>query len=255
MTDGLLTRATLVMEAVVEAGEPIGPRALARITGIDRSAVGRILQQLDAIDVLVGLDGRYAPGPRLYSIGRTLTALDTLPSAAASALAGLVQSFDETSYVCMLHGDAAVFMYECQSSKPLRYVVELGKPVPLHAGAAGRAILAGLPEDEVKDLLGSAPLAALTDATVCDVDELLALRSDDARRGYAISREERVEGGIAVAAPFFDNMNRCQGSVALTCPVSRFADYAETAVGAAVRGAAETLSARLGANDGGTGRA
>lgn len=237
-----------MIEAVVEAGRPIGPRALARITGIDRSAVGRILQQLDAIGVLIGGDGRYQPGPRLFMLGRTLSALDTLPSAAGSVLDELVSQFDETSYVCTLHGDSAVFVYECQSSKPLRYVVELGKPVPLHAGAAGRAILAGLPEPQARALLGSERLPALTEQTITDIGELLATRACDLRRGYSVSREERVEGGVAVAAPFFDNRNRCQGSVVLTCPLSRFVDSSESSIGEAVRLAAETLSARLGAN-------
>lgn len=248
MTDGLLRRAVVVIEAVVEAGRPIGPRELARITGIDRSGVGRILQQLDGLGVLVGVDGQYQPGPRLFTLGRTLSALDTLPSAAAAVLDELVGRFDETSYVCALHGTSVVFVYECQSSKPLRYVVELGKPVPLHAGAAGRAILAGVTEPEVVELLGPDPLPALTPGTVCDVDGLLRLRAADLDRGYSISREERVEGGVAVAVPFFDNRNRCQGSVVLTSPLSRFVGYDESAIGAAVEAAAETLSARLGAN-------
>ncbi len=249
--EGLLARATAVMEAVVSAGEPIGPRALARETGIDRSAVGRILQRLDGLGILVRTDGRYQPGPRLFGLGRMLSAVDTLPTAAASVLAGLVERFDETSYVCVLHGTSAVFMYECQSSKPLRYVVELGKPVPLHAGAAGRAILFGLPADEALAALGPDPLPSLTAKTICDVDALVTMRTEDAGRGYAVSREERVDGGVAVAAPFFDNRTRCQGSVVLTSPLSRFVDYDDAAIGDAVRVAAETLSARLGADPSG----
>lgn len=249
MNDGLLARAMLVLEAVVSAGEPVGPRALARSTGIDRSAVGRILQQLDGMGVLVSSDGRYEPGPRLFALGRTLSAHDSFPSAAIAALAGLVETFDETCYVCLLHGNAAVFMYERQSTKPLRYVIELGKPVPLHAGAAARAILAGLTEDEARVLLGTEPLPPLTADTICDVDQLLVMRSDDLARGYSISREERVEGGVAVATPFFDNMNRCQGSVVLTCPCSRFDGYDEAEIGAAVQRSAEMLSSRIGATD------
>lgn len=250
MTDGLLARAATVMEAVAEAGEPIGPRALARATGIDRSAVGRILQQLTAIGILTGVDGRYSPGPRLFTIGRTLSALDTLPIAASSVLSGLVDEFDETSYVCLLHGNSAVFMYEQQSSKPLRYVVELGKPVPLHAGAAGRSILAGLPLKTAEELLSQTKLVALTTHTICEIETLLERRAEDLQQGYSVSREERVDGGVAVAAPFFDNMDRCHGSVVLTSPLSRFDGYDEPAIGAAVRVAADTLSSRMGSGNG-----
>ena len=247
MAESLLSRVVSIIEAVVDAGEPVGPRALARNTQIDRSAVGRILQQLDSLDVLSGVEGKYEPGPRLFALGRTLSALDTLPNAATSVLASLVATFDETSYVCVLHGGAAVFLYESQSSKPLRYVVDLGRPVPLHAGAAGRAILAGVSEETARSLLETAPLEKLTDNTVCDVDELLAMRGRDVKAGYSISLGERVEGGAAVAAPFFDRAGSCQGSIVLTAPISRFAHVDQPVVGEALKLAGATLSSRLGA--------
>lgn len=237
----------MILESLVAAGEPVGPRALAREAGIDRSAVGRILQQLVALEVLVANEGKYEPGPRLFALGRTLSALDTLPAAAAAVLANLVEQYDETSYVCTLHGGAAVFLYESQSTKPLRYVVDLGRPVPLHAGAAGRAILLGLSEESVRETLGTSPLPRMGENTICDVDQLLERRAKDLEVGYSISAEERVEGGAAVAAPFFDSSGTCQGSVVLTAPLARFVDMDQPSVGIALRAAADTLSSRLGA--------
>lgn len=247
MAESLLSRMIVILESLVAAGEPVGPRALARSTGIDRSAVGRILQQLVALEVLVGENGKYEPGPRFFALGRTLSALDTLPAAATSVLSALVARYDETSYVCTLHGGAAVFLYESQSTKPLRYVADLGRPVPLHAGAGGRGILLGLSEESVRELLHSAPLQQLTKNTICDVESLLELRARDLEVGYSISREERVEGGAAVAAPFFDSSGLCQGSVVLTAPLARFAQMDQSLIGCALRDAADTLSARLGA--------
>ena len=247
MSDSLLGRVVSILEALVDAGEPVGPRALARLADVERSAVGRILQQLESLDVLVGDNGKYEPGPRLFALGRTLSALDTLPTAATAVLSSLVSDFDETSYVCVLHGASVVFLYECQSSKPLRYVVDLGRPVPLHAGAAGRAILAGVPEEEARKLLSSSTLEQLTNNTVCDVEKLLLMRACDVENRHSVSTEERVEGGAAVAAPFYDSTGRCQGSVVLTAPVSRYRQMVPEDVGAAVTAAASTLSSRLGA--------
>ena len=130
----LLERAVAVIEEVVDAGAPVGPRGLARAVGIDRSAVGRILQQMTDLGVFEkGPDG-YVAGPRLFGIARLLAALDTLPAAAQTVLDDLVARYDETSYVALLHGESAVYLYESPSSNPLRFVVELGRPVPLHAG-------------------------------------------------------------------------------------------------------------------------
>ncbi len=242
----LLERAVAVIEEVVDAGAPVGPRGLARAVGIDRSAVGRILQQMTDLGVFEKRPDGYVAGPRLFGISRLLAALDTLPAAAQTVLDELVARYDETSYVSLLHGASAVYLYESPSSNPLRFVVELGRPVPLHAGAAGRAILAGLPTETAKELLGPGPLEALTVSTVVAVDRLLDLAAADRARGYSVSIEERVSGGAAIGAPFFDHSGECQGSVVFTTPVSRLDRTMLDEIGSAVAAAAVTLSARLG---------
>jgi IclR family acetate operon transcriptional repressor len=234
-----------VLEAVVDAAGPVGPRGLARSTGIDRSAVGRILQQLADLDVLERSDRGYVPGPRLFTLARVLEARDTLPVAIGPVLGALVDRFDETCYACAYHGDVAVFTHEVQSSKPLRFVVQLGQPVPLHAGAAGRAILAGLPPERLPMVLGDNPLPRLTEATMIDPTEIAAAAVLDRARGYTVSREERVPGGASVAAPFFDHIGRCQGSVVFTAPLARLPEDDVDEIGQAVAEAARTLSMRL----------
>lgn len=242
--DGLIERTVRVIEAVVDADEPVGPRGLSRTAGIDRSAVGRILRQLGDLDVLERRAEGYVPGPRLYSLSRVLGARDSLRPAVGPVLGALVDRFDETCYVCAFHGDVAVFTHEIQSSKPLRLVVELGRPVPLHAGAAGRAILSGLAPDEMRAVLGHS-LPRLTPHTITDVDALVALAREDRERGYSVSRGERVSGGASIAAPFFDASGRCQGSVVFTSPVSRLDESEVAEIGRAVAEAASSLSARL----------
>ncbi len=244
-SDSLTDRTFRVLEAAVDAGEPVGPRGLARITGIDRSAVGRILQQLSDLDVLERRDDGYVAGPRLFTLARVLEARDTLPMAIGPVLGALVERFDETCYACAYHGGVAIFTHEVQSTKPLRFVVELGRPVPLHAGAAGRAILAGLDPEDVRAVLGEAPLPALTHATITDPERIVALAAEDRARGYTVSREERVAGGASIAAPFFDHAGRCHGSVVFTTPLSRLDDEQIGEIGSAVAESARALSMRL----------
>lgn len=243
--DSLTERIIRVIEAVVDAAEPVGPRGLARSVGIDRSAVGRILVQLGELDVLERRPEGYVPGPRLIAMSRIMASRDTLPEAVGPVLGALVDRFDETCYVCAYHGDVAVFTHEIQSSKPLRFVVELGRPVPLYAGAAGRAILSALAPDVVRGILGEGPLPRLTEASITDPEELLALAVADRERGYTVSHEERVLGGAAIAAPFFDHMGRCQGSVVFTIPVSRLDETQVDDIGKAVAAAAQSLSDRM----------
>jgi IclR family acetate operon transcriptional repressor len=244
-SESLIDRTFRVLEAVVDAAGPVGPRGLARSTGIDRSAVGRILQHLADLDVLERSDRGYVPGGRLFTLARVLEARDTLPLAIGPVLGALVERFDETCYACAYHGEVAIFTHEVQSTKPLRFVVQLGHPVPLHAGAAGRAILAGLPSDTLPAVLGEEPLPRLTPATITDPAALIENAAEDRARGYTVSREERVPDGASVAAPFFDHAGRCQGSVVFTAPISRLDEDMIDEIGQAVAEAARTLSMRL----------
>lgn len=242
----LAERIVLIIEGVVDAGQPVGPRGLARALGIDRSAVARTLQQLADLGILERASAGYGPGARLFTLGRVLGALDTLPNAVGPILQELVDRFNETCYLCALHGDVAMFIYEVQSSQPLRLVVELGKPVSLHAGAGGRAILAGLPPTRARSILEGARLQQDMPDTITDLDALIRLAAADADRGYSLSRQERVEGGSAIAAPFYDHSGECQGSVVFTAPLTRLADDRVDEIGQAVKRAAQELSERLG---------
>lgn len=244
--DTLTDRIINVIEAVVDAGKPVGPRGLARWIGVDRSAVGRILLLLSEIDVLERRSDGYVPGPRLFDLGRILSTLDTFPSTVRPLLGRLVTQFDETCYVCILHGHVAVFTHQIQSSKPLRFVADLGRPLPLYAGAAGRAILAGLPHEEAQAILGTALLPIHGPNTIRDPQSLLDQASSDRKRGYSVSREERNVGGAAVASPYFDHTNRCRGSVVFTAPLTRFDSASAEEIGRAVAAAARELSSLLG---------
>jgi DNA-binding IclR family transcriptional regulator len=239
-----------VVEGVVDSDEPVGPRGLGRKIHLDRSAVGRMLRHLAAIDVLHRSQDGYVPGPRLITLGRVLAARDKLPDEVEPILADLVARFDETCYACAFHGDVAVFTHEIQSSKPLRLVVELGRPVPLYAGAAGRAILSALAEGHVREIVGTEPLPRLGRGTLTTLDEILAAAATDRERGYSVSFEERVPGGAAVAAPFFGSAGTCQGSLVFTSPVARMNDLDVVEIGEAVAAAASMLSGRLGHEQG-----
>jgi len=244
-----VTRIIAVLEALATTDGGVGPRSLERETGIDRSAISRLLRQLTELGMAAPADvpGRYAIGPRFFAIAGAVTSRDGLRRAARPALDALTARFNETSYVAVLEDGQVVYRDVIESTQPLRYVAELGIPSPLHAGAAGRAILAGLTDAELTDWLDTARLEQLTPGTIVDRDALLAQRQLDRARGYAVSRGERVPGGAAVAAPFLAASGEVHGSLVVSCPVGRLPAARETEIGRLVVVLADQLSWRLGA--------
>jgi DNA-binding IclR family transcriptional regulator len=247
--EGTVARAVLLLERIVLSDDESGVRAIARDTSIDKSAVSRLLQQLAELRILEtgSLPGRYRIGPRLFALSRAVVARDEVGAAARPILDRLVARFDETCYLTVREGDVVVFREKVDCRQPIRYVIELDRPSPLHAGAAGRAVLAALPEAELDAYLRRGPLQAITDKTITDTDELRRRASNDRDQGYTASVEERNVGGAGVAAPYFGRDGRCLGSIVLTVPVTRYRQEMASTFGPVVAEAAAELTTRLGA--------
>lgn len=245
---GSVARIVRLLEAVATTDTNTGVRALARESGIDKSAVSRLLRQLTDLDVLEPSDvaGRYHIGPRFFAIARAVSSRDELGRAARPILERVVATYDETSYLAVREGNEVVFRERVECDQPIRYVIDMSRPSPLHAGSAGRAILSALDDDEFEAVVGSLTLEAVTPQTITDAGELRRRRAEDRQRGYTVSIAERSVGGCGVAAPFLGPDGGCLGSIVITMPQIRFYPASAHLWGAAMVAAAQELSRRLG---------
>ncbi|HYJ57496.1 MAG TPA: helix-turn-helix domain-containing protein, partial [Mycobacterium sp.] len=97
---GVATKLFTLLEAVAAAPDGISVREVARATGIDKSSVSRIFNQLAALDVVEqsALTGRFEVGRRLSSLGEVLHTHNSLWGLAEPIVRDLVARFDETCY-------------------------------------------------------------------------------------------------------------------------------------------------------------
>jgi DNA-binding IclR family transcriptional regulator len=244
---GVLGRAITLLEVVSAHADGIGVREAARQTGIDRSAVSRILTQFEELGYVQQERERgvYAPGPSLFGLVAALSERDSLWKAAEPFLKSLVGRFNETCYIAARVGDELVFRGKVDCEHRIRYVIELGKPFPLVSGAAGTAILSGLAEEE-SDRILAGDLPPYTPQSITDREEYREQLRADRELGYTYSPGRWVRGGAGIAAPYFDASGRCAGAITLSCPADRLEFLQVEEVGQAVREAAAGLSRRLG---------
>ena len=249
---GSVARIVKLLEAVATTDPNAGVRALARESGLDKSAVSRMLRQLTELDVLEQSDvaGRYRIGPRFFAIARAVSGRDEVGLAARPILERLVATFNETSYVAVRERNEVFFREKVECDQAIRYVIDMSRPAPLYAGSSGRAILSALDDEEFETVLGSLSLDAVTQETITDAAELRGRRAEDRQRGYTVAISEIRVGGCGIAAPFFGPDRRCLGAVTITMPQIRFPDANVERWGAAVVGAARELSSRLGSRSG-----
>jgi IclR family acetate operon transcriptional repressor len=238
-------RTVAVIDLLARA-EPygVGVRELASATGISRSAAHRVLTALTQLGYARQLPSeRYEPGA--LALAWTALTGDRLPlqEAAQDALNELSAKFDETAYAASYGPEAKneiIYRAVAPSSKPVRYVIEVGSRAPLYAGASGKAVLAYLPGSAVDEL----DLVRLQPQTITDRRKLRADLTRINASGVAWSFGERIAEAVGCAAPIFRGAD-VVGSITLSVPGYRFEDSERAAIAEAVVAAAATATGLL----------
>lgn len=101
--------------------------------------------------------------------------------------------------------------------------LKLQRREPLHITASGKAVLAELPEERVKEIVDTHGLERYTTNTITDERALFEELATICERGYAVNDEEEVEGFRAIAAPVCSG-DDVLGSVSVSGPTTTFTD-------------------------------
>lgn len=125
---GLVGRVAIVLEELSRHPEGIGPREIARETGIDRSAASRILAGLRDAGFAQQSDdlGPYAPGSRLIAVAHRLRRHDALASIARPVIERLRASLNETVSVIVADGGSRIHAVVAESTHRVRFTVDEG---------------------------------------------------------------------------------------------------------------------------------
>jgi IclR family transcriptional regulator, acetate operon repressor len=221
---------------------------IAASSGLPRPTVHRILQTLLRHGFArTDGHGEYVGGPRILSLaGRFLQRLD-IAERVRPILRDLQERTAWTVHLALLSGDEAVYVAKLEGAKPYHLASRVGMSLRLHCTSIGKAILATMPDDEVRALLRRTGMAARTPHTLTDEDLLLKDLAGVRRRGYAEDHEENEAGVCAVGAAVFDHTGQVAGGVSAAALVYLADEKGWAAArGNLVRQAAAAVSQALG---------
>ncbi|MDH6706781.1 IclR family acetate operon transcriptional repressor [Kitasatospora sp. MAA19] len=195
-------RAFQLLEALADSGGVATLSELSASSGLPMPTIHRLVRTLVQQGyVRQDTARRYTLGPRLIRLGETAGRL--LGSWARPYLAELMEATGETANLAVLEGGEVVYVGQVQSRRSMRMFTEVGRRVQPHCTGVGKALLAQLPEDEARAILGPNPLPAHTEYTVTDPQELLQQLAEARERGYVVDDQEQEIGVrcIALAVP------------------------------------------------------
>ncbi len=236
-----------VLEAFDGAGAELGVSECAKLTGINKSTVYRILATLEQRGYVRqdARSGRYLLTHRWWRIGRHAMGANGLVAVAHPHLIALRERFGETVLLAVYGGDGtATYVDVVDGSHPVRSTSEVGARVPATVTSAGKMLLAHQPESERRRVAQT--LHPFTPASIVDPAAFLAELQITRERGYALNRGEFRSGVSGVSVIVGDDAGLAIAAVGLCLPDFRFESHPMSDRLGALRATSAGISRELG---------
>ncbi|TRL42660.1 IclR family transcriptional regulator domain-containing protein [Rhizobium straminoryzae] len=222
--------AVLKVFAVLEAlagGRRSSLAELAERAATSKTTAHRLLQTM--VDLgYVEQDAdteKYGLTLRLFSLAaRSLHERDDLLRAADGPMGRLSRATGESINLGVLDAreQKVVYIHKYDSAFGLSMTSTLGLRNPLHSTALGKALLAFLDEDEMRERLARMVLEPRAPRTITNPQLLLAELQATRARGYAEEMEESEAGVRCMAIPVFDHLRKPVAAISISFPLLRF---------------------------------
>jgi len=215
--------------------------------GLHKSTVHRVLATLESARFVEhdSVTGEYRLGLRLLELASLVLEHVNLRRQAWPHLVRLAQEYRETVDLGILDGTDIVYLEVIDSPQRVKLAVAPGQRLPACCTASGKAMLAFLPEQQVRQILVQG-VPKYTAQTIVSTDNLLADLRAAHERGFAISQAEYEEDIHAVAAPILSIRQEPLAVVALAGPAFRLPPERMMELGPQVRQCANDIAREIG---------
>lgn len=152
----------------------------------------------------------------------------------------------ESTLAGVLLKDEGVVLEQVEGLHNFSFKVNPGLRFPLHTAAPGKAFLATLDSLHREKTVSGLKLKKFTDNTLTSSQDLLKELDEVAKLGYAVDREEEMEGQVCVGAAVLNRSAELAGAIWIVAPSNRLPESEIPRVGLLVKEAVEKISSSLG---------
>lgn len=216
-------RMLLMLETLGKADQAMSPTEINLGLGLPKQSIHRLCATLVAEGFLVyDLTGRkLRPARRLREIAANILHSPYAHIARHQILEEVAERIGETVNFVVPEEKGMRYRDRVDTDWPFRVQLPIGTRVPFHCTASGKVYLAGLPNTKREALISALRLERHTPRTLTSTNPLLAELEQIVRQGYALDREEFIDGMIAIAVPVADGDGRFIASLAVHGPTVR----------------------------------
>ncbi len=192
-----------ILNCFTHESPEIGVTEISKKLALSKSTVSRLLSTLEQGNLVakISTNQKYRLGPKVLEWAGIFLSNTEWRTIALPHLKDLRDKTDETVTIFVVNGNQRVCLEKLDSPHEVRQFLNIGNHYPLHAGAAGKLLLAYLPKEKWKEILSKTGLPRFTSNTIINLKGLEKELNKIQKEGYAISHQERAPFVSSVATP------------------------------------------------------
>jgi len=220
-----IDKALDILEFLSKNEQEIGISEISKKLNMGLSTVHRILFTLKSRGYVIQNQKtiKYRLGIKLFELGCKVQNSKNLIKIVKPYLRELSRITNETVNLAILEGKDVVYLDTIESTEALRTGIVPGTRTVAHCTALGKVILAHLPNSEFVQLYRNDDnMISLTKNSISSKDELRKELRKAKENGYALDREESIEGINCAGSPILNGQGEPVAAISITGPASRF---------------------------------
>ena len=245
---GTVTKALTLLNVFTAERPEIGLSDMARLSGLNKATVHRLLSELQAQDMVeqTGDARGYRLGPAVLRLATLREAAVPLHTASREAVQALSEATGETAHMSVVHKTRLCTLAHAYSpAHATRVTMADAAELPFHATASGLAVLAFAAEDLVATAL-TPPLAVFASRTQTNPDRIRQTLVQVRQTGIATALAGFQDDVHSHAAPVFGANRQPIGALAVAAPAGRVSDIRAGEIARQTATAAQTLTRQIG---------
>lgn len=227
-SDVKTSRRTLHIVDLIARKERVSLEELVNHLEMAESTVYRHLITLREQGYVLKHEDQYTLSLKFLTIGGQLRRRIPSYHMIKEKIDSLAEETGERAQFIVREHDERVYIYTETGENPVQTGAQVGGRGPLYASAAGKSILANLPEDVLNSLLSQISFEKTGPNTITNETSLRDNLEQVRSRGYAINREETTSGVHAIGTAIQVN-GTIVGAISVSGPATRLKDDRLTA--------------------------
>jgi DNA-binding IclR family transcriptional regulator len=212
------TRLFQIIEFLANSKDWVSLRTMARELHINAASAYRALNSLKEMGYVrqQPQDSKYQLTLKIAWVSAQVLENVQLRQIAHPFLQHLTSVTNETTHLAVLEDAEFVYIDKVDNTQAMRMRSRVGQRGKLHSTAAGKSMLAFMPEAELEPLLSHLKFPPLTENTITDPKKFREQLAKIRQLGYALDDEENEMGIRCIGSPIHDHAGRLSGALSIS---------------------------------------